>query len=64
MTSTGATPSKSQQDIGSFKNHLPGQQGLTFRFTVMCSITMINKHSLPLGLLFTFPGPCLCHNPF
>lgn len=49
---------------GSFKNHLPGQQGLTFCFAVVCSITRINKHSLALGLPFTFPGLWLCHNLF
>lgn len=30
----------------------------------MCSITRINKHSLALGLPFTFPGLRLCHNLF
>jgi len=50
--------------VGSFKNHLPGQQGLTFCFAVVCSVTRINKHSLALGLPFTFQGPWLCHNLF
>lgn len=64
MTSTRAAPSSPSRTVGSLKNHLPGQQGLTFCFPIVCSITRINKHSLALGLPFTFPVPWLCHNLF